>query len=104
MRLWKTNNGMPNEKDYKLLDNIEEDIMQELKDSDGYLNIGRQTTKGDRDIYFACKDFRKPSNVFFKILQNYSNAFEIEYDIYKDNTGSRLRDLKTTHEEGQLLT
>ncbi|HEX5153154.1 MAG TPA: DUF695 domain-containing protein [Parafilimonas sp.] len=80
----RNNNGMPDQQDYKLLAKIEEDMMQELKDSDGYLNIGRQTTKGERDIYFACKDFRKPSKIFFKIQQRYSNSFEIEYDIYKD--------------------
>lgn len=78
------NNGMPNEKDYKLLDTIEEEVMQELKDIDGFLNIGRQTAKGERDVYFACKDFRKPSKVFFKIQQKFSETFEIEYDIYKD--------------------
>jgi hypothetical protein len=78
------NNGMPNDNDYKLLDKIEEEIMQELKDIDGYLNIGRQTSKGEREIYFACKDFRKPSKVFFKTQKNYSKNFEIEYDIYKD--------------------
>jgi len=78
------NNGMPNEKDYKLLNTIEEEIMQELKDIDGYLNIGRQTSKGERDIYFACKDFRKPSKIFFKTQQKHSASFEIEYDIYKD--------------------
>ncbi len=78
------NNGMPNEKDYKVLDTIEEEIMLELKDIDGFLNIGRQTAKGDRDIYFACKDFRKPSKIFYKIQQKYSRSFEIEYDIYKD--------------------
>lgn len=78
------NNGMPNENDYKLLNKIEDDVMQELKDSDGYLNIGRQTANGEREIYFACKDFRKPSKVFFNIQRNYANSFEIEYDIYKD--------------------
>ena len=78
------NNGMPNDKDYKLLDIIQEELMPELKDIDGFLNIGRQTAKGERDIYFACKDFHKPSKVFFKIQQKYSDAFEIEYDIYKD--------------------
>ena len=77
-------NGMPNDADYKVLDKIEEEIMQELKDIDGYLNIGRQTAKGEREIYFACKDFRKPSKVFFKIQQTYSGSFEIEYDTYKD--------------------
>jgi hypothetical protein len=78
------NNGMPNDKDYKLLDIIEEEIIQELKDFDGYLNIGRQTAKNERDIYFACKDFRKPSKVYYAIQQKYSESFEIEYDIYKD--------------------
>ena len=78
------NNSVPNKKDYKLLDTIEEDVMQDLKDIDGFLNIGRQTAKGERDIYFACKDFRKPSKVFFKIQKKYSSGFEMEYDIYKD--------------------
>jgi len=78
------NNGMPNTNDYELLNKIEEEIMKDLKDFDGYLNIGRQTSKGERAIYFACKDFRKPSKVFFKIQQTYSDSFEIDYDIYKD--------------------
>lgn len=78
------NNGMPNDKDYKLLDTLEEEIMKELKDVDGFLNIGRQTAKSERDIYFACKDFRRPSKVFYAIQQRYSDNFEIEYDIYKD--------------------
>lgn len=78
------NNGMPSENDYESLNQIEESILQELSDKDGYLYIGRQTANNERDIYFACKNFRKPSKVFFKIQQDYSNKFEIEYDIYKD--------------------
>lgn len=77
-------NGMPSENEYKLLDKIQDEILQELKDIDGYLNIGRQTANGEREIYFACRDFRKPSKVFYKVEQNYSDSFEIEYDIYKD--------------------
>ena len=80
----KRNNGMPNDNDYELLNIIEEEIMQNLKDKEGYLNIGRQTANGERDIYFACKDFRKPSKEFFKVQQNHSKSFDIEYDIYKD--------------------
>ena len=78
------NNGMPNDDDYQLLNTIEELIMLQLKDIDGYLNIGRQTAEGDREIFFACKDFRKPSQIFFNIQKDYSSNFEIEYDIYKD--------------------
>ena len=78
------NNAMPSEDDYESLNQIEESILKDLSDRDGYLYIGRQTANTSRDIYFACKDFRKPSKVFFKIQQDYSNKFEIEYDIYKD--------------------
>jgi Family of unknown function (DUF695) len=77
-------NGMPNENDYKLLDKIEAEMMQDLRDINGYLNIGRQTSNGEREVYFACKDFRKPSKVFYTTRQKYCKNFEIEYEIYKD--------------------
>ncbi len=78
------NNGMPNNTDYENLGNIENEIMTSLKDKDGYLNVGRQTAKNERKIYFACNDFRKPSKVFNDIQKNYSDRYEIEFDIYKD--------------------
>lgn len=78
------NNGMPEEDTYKLLDEIEEQIMIEFKDFEGYLNIGRQTAKNVREIYFACRDFRKPSKVLFEVQKEYSGKLEISYDIYKD--------------------
>lgn len=78
------NNGMPNENDYKRLNEIEENILQQLLDKEGYLYIGRQTANSEREIYFACKDFRKPSKVLFSIQQKHSNEFDVEYDIYKD--------------------
>lgn len=77
-------NGMPSDNEYRLLDKIQDEIMQELKDIDGYLNIGRQTANGEREIYFACIDFRKPSKIFYEVQQKYSDSFEIEYEIYKD--------------------
>jgi Family of unknown function (DUF695) len=77
-------NGMPSENEYILLDKIQDEIMQELLDIDGYLNIGRQTANGEREIYFACRDFRKPSKIFYEIEKKYSSSFEIEYEIYKD--------------------
>jgi hypothetical protein len=78
------NNGMPDNKTYQLLDDIEKDILRELKDFDGYLNIGRQTAENTRDIYFACRDFRKPSIVAYSIVQKYSGQVDITYDVYKD--------------------
>ncbi len=77
-------NGMPGDNDYASLNQIEEIILQQLSAQDGYLHIGRQTANGERDVYFACKDFREPSKVFFKVLQDWGDIFEIEYGIYKD--------------------
>jgi hypothetical protein len=80
----KNNNGMPSTETLKLLDEIESKIVEELKDFEGYLNIGRQTADSVREIYFACKEFRKPSKVLHKIQNDHSNKVEISYDIYID--------------------
>ncbi|HWD89648.1 MAG TPA: DUF695 domain-containing protein [Mucilaginibacter sp.] len=77
-------NGMPDDATYKLLDEIENTILEELKDFEGYLNIGRQTAESVREIYLACKDFRKPSRTLYRIQNEYSNKIEISYEIYKD--------------------
>ena len=77
-------NGMPGDTDYKTLDVIEDEIMEELKDVEGYLNVGRQTADSEREIYFACKDFRLPSKVFYNVQKKYSDKYEIEFEIYKD--------------------
>ncbi len=79
-----SNNGMPKNEDYESMSNIEEEMMKSLSDKDGNLNIGRQTAKNERKIYFACKDFRKPSKVFYETQKKYNDKFEIEFDIYKD--------------------
>jgi hypothetical protein len=78
------NEGMPESTEIEIFDTIEEELLLELKDFNGYLNIGRQTGNSEREFYFACKDFREPSKVFHKVKQKYSDNFEIEYDIYKD--------------------
>ncbi len=80
----KDHNGMPDENVYQRLNQIEETINHQLPDKEGYLYIGRQTVNNEREIYFACKDFRKPSKVIYKVQQENINKFEIEYDIYKD--------------------
>ncbi|MFI5170909.1 MAG: DUF695 domain-containing protein, partial [Chitinophagales bacterium] len=78
------NDGMPDQPTYLLLNEIEDDINAELKDEDGYLNIGRQTVNGTREIYFACREFRKPSKVLFAAGKKYEQKLNFTYDIYKD--------------------
>ncbi|MRX41121.1 DUF695 domain-containing protein [Flavobacterium sp. LC2016-23] len=84
-------NGMPDEETYKILDEIEDEISADLKDLEGYLNIGRETANGKREIFFACKEFRKPPKVLDAIIKKYSQTFEISYDIYKDKYWQSFR-------------
>lgn len=77
-------NGMPDNKTYELMDKIEDEILEELKDYDGYLNLGRETADNSREIFFACKDFRKPSKVLNSITKKYKPSIDLSYDIYKD--------------------
>lgn len=78
------NNGMPDNDTYESLNNFEEEIITELKDIDGYLNVGRQTADNERIIYFACKDFRKPSKTLHDFKKKYSGKLKFIFDIYKD--------------------
>jgi len=89
--------GMPDDGTYKQLDDIEGEIMSELKDYDGYLNVGRQTANNQRIIYFACKDFRKPSQVIYQIQDDFATRFKINYDIYKDKYWRSLNRFNPRH-------
>lgn len=66
------------------IDVFDDEIMEELRDSDGYLNLGRETFANSRVIYFACKDFRKPSKVMEEMIKKYADKFDLSYEIVKD--------------------
>jgi hypothetical protein len=78
------NDGFPSSEDYDKLDELENELIEELPASDGYLNIGRQTADSVREIYYACKEFKKPSKVVPQILNSYAPFFEGSFDLYKD--------------------
>ena len=77
-------NGFPNNKTLAQLNELEDELLEGLKDSDGYLNVGRETAEGIREIYFACKDFRKPPKVAEQLIAKYEDKFNMTFDIYKD--------------------
>lgn len=85
------NGGLPDERTYKLLDEIEEEMIQILPDSDGFLNIGRETANNKREIFFTCKDFRKPAKIADELIKKYSGVFEISYELYKDKYWQSFR-------------
>lgn len=76
--------GLPDEETLRQLEDIENNITEQLRDFGGYLNIGRETSNNVRAIFFACKDFRKPSKVFDEIQHTFSDSFEISFGIFKD--------------------
>ena len=78
------NNGMPDERNYALMDQFEDQLLEKLEPKDGYLNIGRQTADGLRVIYFACADFRKPVRITDQAILEFKEKLNITYDIYKD--------------------
>jgi len=88
-------NGMPDSTTYELLNLFEDEIMLELKDFDGYLNIARQTADNVREIFFACKEYRKPAKVLYELTCKYECIFIIEYEIYKDKYWQTLNQFIT---------
>lgn len=87
----KNNNGMPDNETYQFLNEIEDEVIKDLIDVEGYLNIGRETSANKREIFFACKDFRKPSKVLDVLIKKYKADFKISYEIYKDKYWQSFR-------------
>jgi hypothetical protein len=77
-------NGMPGKETYTLLDQLEDDMLDMLPHADGYLSIGRETADGMREIYFACREFRRPAKVMAELKRKYAGKLDLSFDIYKD--------------------
>ena len=80
----RARNGMPNGKILEVMNQFEDEVTANLKDSEGYLNLARQTGANVREIFFACKDFRQPVIVLDRLLKQKLDGIEISYEIYKD--------------------
>ncbi|QOW11539.1 DUF695 domain-containing protein [Kaistella flava (ex Peng et al. 2021)] len=76
-------NGFPDDKDYDLFNLIEDEMMLELKNDEGNLNLGRETAENIREIYFVSRDFRKISKVLAETVQKYPD-YRMTFEIYKD--------------------
>jgi hypothetical protein len=80
----KDTNGMPSPAVYETMNQFEDDLLKLLPDSEGYLNLGRETYNGKRTTYFACREFRQSSKRTWATISNYKEKLNIKYDIYKD--------------------
>ncbi|WP_313376766.1 DUF695 domain-containing protein [Chishuiella sp.] len=89
------NNGLPNNIDYNLMDDFEDEIMSFLLDKDGYLNVGRETGDNLRQIFFACHEFRFSSKTVYEIIEEYADKLSINYTIYKDKYWQTFNKFRT---------
>lgn len=93
----KHNNGLPDERTYRLLDEMEDEAMRALPDSEGYLNVGRQTAGNSRIVYFACREFRKPSLAMRRLASQYAGRLDLSFSIYKDKYWQSLEEFRPSH-------
>ncbi|MCX8533792.1 DUF695 domain-containing protein [Chryseobacterium luquanense] len=77
------NSGLPESKEYEKLDSIEDEAYQNFKNDGGTVYIGRESADNTREVYFASKDFRKPSKVLQNLIKNYPE-YKMTLEIYKD--------------------
>jgi Family of unknown function (DUF695) len=80
----ENDSGMPDDETFELMGQFDDELTDLLPNTEGYLNIGRQTGDGERTIYFACKEFKKSSKTTHELIQKYANRLSISYEIYKD--------------------
>lgn len=76
--------NMPDFEASTRLNALEDRLINRLKPADGYLWLGHETSRGERDIYFACKEFRKVSKVVWEEEHNFGYGYNFAYDIFKD--------------------
>ncbi|MES2848768.1 MAG: DUF695 domain-containing protein [Bacteroidota bacterium] len=88
------NEGLPGDDVANLMNDFEDEILKQLPDVDGYLNIGRETYKGTRTIYFACKEFRHSSKTTAAIIKEYADKLDASYEIFKDKYWMTVNHLK----------
>ncbi|WP_431216800.1 DUF695 domain-containing protein [Puia sp. P3] len=84
MNYTSISNGMPDKEIAAELNKFEDELVLLLPDSDGYLNLGRDTYNSKRTIYFACKEFRHVSRTVQQMLAGFRGKIIVSYDIYKD--------------------
>ncbi|MDR1934061.1 MAG: DUF695 domain-containing protein [Candidatus Accumulibacter sp.] len=89
------NNGMPGKESSDTMSRIEDDLLKIVQNDRSILYIGRETGNGEKQMYFACKDFRKISKACYRIQDEYSDILAIEYDIYKDKYWQSFREFES---------
>lgn len=76
--------GMPDNETFETMSRLENELLDVLKDMDGYLYLGRNTYKDIREVYFACREFRNSSRLTAQVLDRFKPTLNVSYSIFKD--------------------
>lgn len=76
--------GLPDANTMEELNNFENQLLAALKDTGGWLYLGRETRGGSRFIYFTCREYRYISRKVARTLQKHPQRSSLSYRIYKD--------------------
>lgn len=78
------NEGFPDAETLARINQFDDLLLDYFPESDGFINLGRETGEGIREIYFACKGFREPSRITQHLILQFAGKLEMDYQIFKD--------------------
>ncbi|OJV53081.1 MAG: hypothetical protein BGO31_04830 [Bacteroidetes bacterium 43-16] len=78
------NEGFPDAASLLLINQFDDLLLEHFPEQDGFINLGRETGEGIREIYFACKGFRIPSLTSQHLIHHFKGKLDIDYQIFKD--------------------
>ncbi len=81
---WIAEISMFFDEESELIQEIDEELTALLPEVEGHLYIGRKTVGDRKDVYFACKDFRKPAFALREFIAKYEDDLQVEVSILKD--------------------
>lgn len=96
--------GFANDADFRKMDELEDQLDALLPAHEGYLNIGRETGGGQRQIFVACREFRKPARVLSALTSAYLPWLQVSYDLYKDKYWRAVAHLAATDDPDDQIS
>jgi hypothetical protein len=76
--------GYPSDKEAKILNELEDKILGNLKEVTTVFFVARTTWNSERDVYAYVEDPEKANEVLSQLTQDPSNKIEFEYRIEHD--------------------
>lgn len=76
--------GFPDPETMAWINQFDDLALEYFPEQEGFINLGRETGEGIREVYFACKGFRVPSHISQHLIHQFEGKLEIDYQIFKD--------------------